>query len=608
MFSTSVNARNFAIAGGDGRHSGDHREDASLGNQNGPPGGLSEAQRLSRIQDCLRLIKVLPKCNSLEKLVHEWGFTLESARILNHSFMDVERKDLEVGQIIFVPGWVPPPETTVQQIMLGVIDSVGIKIQSFNEDGSITGVCWGAGGTGIDRCWLQDEQVSVPLDIDTFKVPMMPQGIFVCPIGKKSNYSTPEGVKRSKERGEREEREEKRRKRHRNRESSSSESESEEERKTLNGFFIRCADNVKRVVMTKTGADARVMEVQGLLRIWSPETVEIYLRDLALDFGMIRRAASSGHPGASLSDDYLEAELQMFKKLSSINDLPCVKSDVILRKTVMGSWDLTKPDRLTLSDFLASKHEGWAITADPLSKVMFFEAAKNLQLTIGAVWGKAFHVALEPVFELQYENKQQVHYHPAAYIVAQLERALHRFHISIFAERSTGKHAVLRRTSQGCADILKSLVVEAMNFKSWESFRCDMFFAPGGDYELYCKKASKTSERSTKSVKDSKAKKSSASAGKKEGTAGKTQAYLARTAAPSTKEPRTVICVNKLADMFGPKGTPPCGNKPCPYIHYRKTIFETPKADVLALLRGHKGLKNADAIIKRVEAEKSFSA
>ena len=589
---------------------GEHRPDGSLGDPNEIE--ISESRRKAKVQDCLQLIKALPKCNSVEGMVRDQGFPLEVARYLNSTFMDVERKDVKVGQLIFVPGLMPPRGTTILQIMSGLNDSVGVQVQEIKLDGTIVGVCWGAGGTRIDPCWRQDDQVVFPPDITFFLVPKIHQGMFTCPIGKPILYSTPESDKRAKERDERDDERESKRKR-RSARYSSSESDEEEERKMLNGFYIRCADNVKRVVMTKTGADAKILEIQGLLRVWTTEVSDVYLRDLVLDFPMIRRAANSKHPGAFMADDYLEAELGMFEKLSAINDLPCVKSDTILRKTVMGYWDLTKPDRLTLSNFLVSKQEGgWSVTSEALSKVLIFEAAKNLQLTIGAVWGKAFHAALDPIFELQYEKKQLVHYYPAAYIAAQLERALHRFNIIVFAERSTGKYTTQRRTPQGCAELLRTLVMDAVDYKAWEPFRCDMFFAPGGYYELHCKKTPKTPEGGDKSTKDARSSGQSSQVAakrqKKAGSTGKTPSTTEKPAITTTREPKTVICVNRLAELFGPKGTAACSNNPCPFIHYRKTIFETPKADVLTLLRSQRTLKNAEAIIKRVEADKTFSA
>jgi hypothetical protein len=598
-----------------------------------------EVVRKGAVMDCLSLAEILPSCaTSIEaaKDLEEMDFTPQEITFLQLTFRDVTRNNLKVNDWLFVPGSIPDAEATVVELMLGSIDAVGVRVVEIQADGTIIVSCEGATGTAIENCWRQNEKVVLPNYINRFLAVRLPETVFTMPIGKGDAHvcDTPEKDPRgrARERGSETESEGEKPKKKRkakkssSRDYSSSSSEDEKDgRKTLDGFLVKCADGVDREVTTKAGAKERAFAVQGLLRIWSKETSDIFLRDLTLDFARIRRAASSRHPGSSMPDEYLEEELKMFEGLDAINYLPCIKDDSKLKRIIMGAWDLTGADRLLLSDFLVSKPAagGWDITSEPLSKLIFFEACKNLQLCMGAVWGDKFAKAIRSIFTLQYEKKRLIHYYPSAYMAAMVEQALHRFHVIVFSEVnvSGSARANLRRTPRGCAKILRELMDDAMDTTQWEPFRCDMFFAPGGYYDLHCKvKAPKTAHGPTTAKTSAPATGDASKKGARKlrkrkaaatGTTTTTDGKHATTATTSTvsETQRTILCMRRLAEEFGPKGTQPCPLKDnCGYIHSSKAIYDTPRADVIKLLRGKKHLKNVQDIIKGVEASTGFHA
>jgi hypothetical protein len=593
-----------------------------------------EVVRKGAVMDCLSLAEILPSCATTvgtAKDLEEMGFTPQETTFLQSTFRDVARNNVKVNDWLFFPGSIPDAEATVVELMLGS-DAVGARVVEIQADGTIIISCEGATGAEIENCWRQNEKVVLPNNINRLLAVRLPETVFTMPIvgeGEAHLCGTPEKDPRGRARERESEsdsesikpKKKRRSKKSSSRNNPSASSEDEKDgRKTLDGFLVKCADGVDREVTTKAGAKERAFAVQGLLRIWDKETSDIFLRDLKLDFARIRRAASSRHPGSSMPEEYLEEELKMFEGLDAINYLPCIKDDAKLMRIIMGAWDLTGADRLLLSDFLATKPAagGWDITSEPMSKLIFFEACKNLQLCIGAIWGKKFARAIKSIFPLQYERKKLIHYYPTAYLAARVEQAMHRFHVVVFAEVTAagGPRAKLRRTPQGCADILSELMNEAMDTTLWEPFKCDMFFAPGGYYELHCKVETSTAAHSLAATKSSGpisgvvSKKKARELKKAASTEGVASENPTNTAVTTNAEvQRTILCRNMLAEEFGPKGTPPCPHKSgCTFIHSKKILYDTPRADVIKHLRNQKYLKNVETIIKSVEASTGFHA
>ena len=556
----------------------------------------SKYSRLMEISACCEASQLYPDLNSVEALRRD-GFTERVIAVLQRDFVTVSRAAIAINDVIIVPGAIPN-NGPASSLLYGPVDAVGIRIVDTSKP-ELVGVVENCSGNAIGGWWRQDEQVVLPL-LSTLVLPRT-DNVLLYPIGNEqtTNVTPPVSKKRGRER---------------ERESSE---EEDDDRKVLSGFFIRCADGKMRVVTTKSGAADRVIVVQGLLRIWDQETSDIFLRDLVLDFARIRRAADSSLPEGDLMEEYLEAELRMFADLGNVAYLPVVKSDDLLKKLVMGSWDLTDPHRLHLKDFATSTiTKGWALDIqDSTSKLIMLDTVRNLQLCLSAVWGSAFGKAISSFIDLQQERKQlaATHHHPAAYMAARLEAAMHRFHVIVFAELG-GTQAVTRRTSAGCAQILKKCMTEAADHSKWEVYPFALFFAPDGYYVRHCKQAAVSVAGKSTPVAGKAGLTSATTTRNKERREAKKKARAAKTSTASTVSTTAssvtpIFCAKYVAKMVKGPGATGCERgKSCRFSHDHNAMKKTSRVDVLTQFQALKGLQGGEETRSLIAASDLFLA
>jgi hypothetical protein len=499
------------------------------------------------------------------------------------SLQFVLRKDVMKDHCILVFGdTIENSSLTPFELSVGTVGTVGVKVTdvSGGENAIINGVCLGATRANIGAFWRHMEPVVLSSVARFFLVALNPNDFFSHAIGNlsSSNVKDPPSTALP---------EAKRRKAGLEGNGEGIDWESENySRRLLNGWLIPCCDGVARTVTTKAGAYERIIVVQGLLRIWPPSTISIYLRDMTLDMDKLAKAANFGQfTGINLPDEARSDELNIFGGLQPISHLAVIKDVKMLKLLVLGAWDLLSADRLRLMDFTSIKETDrcWAIEPTGVrSKTLFYEALRNLKLCIDAVWGEDFSAAFNPFLAMQFARIDLAKHYCAAYLASRVEEAMHFFHVNVFINK--GHNDGLCRSSAGCVSILCSCLKLACDTTIWEAYPCYLFFADDGHYERYAEK--KKVVKKIKSPAPSKSTTPSRTPNSKSPSKG----------GPVVSKAPCLYRVSTWMSVVDAAGAPfdLCKRKPCQFSHDAASLWALKRADAITLLDAHlKGKKAA---------------
>jgi hypothetical protein len=176
--------------------------------------------------------------------------------------------------------------------------------------------------------------------------------------------------------------------------------------------------------------------------------------------------------------------LSFFAPIIHVLHLPIMADVTSFENVLMGKWTM-RPGRLRLLHFMASSQSlhQWPTEHTEASKRVLQFTLLDCQSALGAVWGSPFLCVLDPFIALFKARPDPIFFYSAAYIAAQVEKALAEFAEIVTDDNSNGPFADERKNSIGCASILLRIVSAKANSLSWELFPCAVFFAPGGEYQ-----------------------------------------------------------------------------------------------------------------------------
>ncbi len=248
-------------------------------------------------------------------------------------------------------------------------------------------------------------------------------------------------------------------------------------------FYHVDADGILQTVYTKIGAVMRIAKVQILLRLWPKAVQARFMHDMTLDsLNLYNRLTLRGaNPWNAFSP---ASSIEFFSAVIHTFHLPVMNNVESFEKVLLGKW-MFLPDRLRLLDFAnaTSDCRVWPTNHSVLSKGVLWQTILNCQAVLGAVWGVPFLSCLEPFLRLFTARPNAIFLYSAAYIAAQLEKALALFAEVASDDTPDGQFADERKDAPGCLAILTRFVSAAANVLLWEPYPCSVFFAPSGEYD-----------------------------------------------------------------------------------------------------------------------------